>query len=158
MVHARLGIAAENSGKLVTLVRTQAKKIAEERELELVLIDGSPGIGCPVIASIAGADLAVIVTEPTVSGLHDLDRIARLAWHFQIPSVVCINKSDLNEEMTDRIQNWCDEQEIRVIGRIPYDRVFTDAMVHEAAVVEYSGGKTAQTIKGVWRNIVYALG
>jgi MinD superfamily P-loop ATPase len=158
MVHARLGIGAENSGKLVTLVRTQAKRMAEQRGLDLVIIDGAPGIGCPVIASITGADLALIVTEPTVSGLHDLERVARLVEHFQTPRVVCINKFDINEEMTDRIESWCRDHGIPVIGRIPYDRVFTEAMVHEAAVVEYSGGATAQAIKSIWRGVTYALG
>jgi len=158
MVHARLGIAEENSGKLVTLVRNQAKRIAEEQGLDLVIIDGSPGIGCPVIASITGADLTLVVTEPTVSGLHDLERVVGLANHFQIPCVVCINKFDLNEEMAGRIETWCAERAIRVVGRIPYDPVFTEAMVHAASVVEYSGGKTAQVIKQLWREVVYALG
>jgi MinD superfamily P-loop ATPase len=150
MIHARLGIAAENSGKLVTLVRNQARRIAKERGLELILADGSPGIGCPVIASITGADLAVIVVEPTVSGLHDLERIAQLAGHFDIPSVVCINKSDLNADMSNRIERWCTEQGIPAVGRIPYDRVFTDAMVHKSTVVEYAPGDTAKRIEAIW--------
>ncbi|KPK71559.1 MAG: (4Fe-4S)-binding protein [Acidithiobacillales bacterium SM23_46] len=158
MVHARLGIAAENSGKLVTLVRTQAKQVAEQHGLDLIILDGAPGIGCPVIASITGSDLVLIITEPTVSGLHDLERVARLAEHFQIPRAVCINKFDLNEQMTERIEQWCGSCNVPVIGRIPYDTVFTDAMVHEAAVVEYSGGVTAQTVKEIWRGVTYALG
>lgn len=157
MVHARLGIAAENSGKLVTLVRNKAKRIAEEQGLELALIDGSPGIGCPVIASITGVDLAIVVVEPTVAGLHDLERVVELADHFRIPRVVCINKSDLNADMSDRIERWCAEQQIPVAGRIPYDRVFTDAMVRRSTVVEYSEGDTAKQIKEIWREILRTL-
>jgi len=104
MVHAKLGVAEENSGKLVSLVRTQAKKIAEDRNLDLVLIDGSPGIGCPVIASIAGADIALVVTEPTLSGLHDLRRVIDLTRHFGIGTLVCINKWDLNEDIAAQIE------------------------------------------------------
>ncbi|MGC8862499.1 MAG: ATP-binding protein, partial [Armatimonadota bacterium] len=104
LVHARLGIAQENSGKLVTLVRREARRVAEERGLDLLIIDGAPGIGCPVIASLAGVDLALIVTEPTVSGMHDLDRVADLAAHFGIPACVCVNKCDINLQMTRRIE------------------------------------------------------
>ena len=104
MVHAKLGVAEENSGKLVSTVRSTAKQIAEERGLDFVLIDGSPGIGCPVIASITGADLVLVVTEPTLSGLHDLKRVTDLTRHFGIPAMVCINKWDLNAEMSGEIE------------------------------------------------------
>lgn len=157
MVHARLGIAAENSGKLVTLVRTQAKRIAEERRLDLIIVDGSPGIGCPVIASLTGADLALVVTEPTVSGLHDLQRVVSLADHFQIPRAVCINKFDLSPEMSNQVEKWCRERGIPIVGRIPYDEAFTQAMVRETTVVEYSDGRTAQTIRQIWSEVIQAL-
>lgn len=104
MVHARLGVAEENSGKLVSLVRTQAKKIADDRRLDLVIIDGAPGIGCPVIASITGADLVLVVTEPTLSGMHDLERVVDLTKHFGIETLVCVNKWDLNEEIASQIE------------------------------------------------------
>jgi len=105
MVHARLGIAAENSGKLVSLVRAQAREIAKTQKLDWLLIDGSPGIGCSVIASLTGANLALVVTEPTLSGEHDLERVLQLTKHFGIPAMVCVNKWDLNPSMTERIEH-----------------------------------------------------
>ncbi len=157
MVHAKLGIAEENSGKLVTLVRNQAKRLAEERNVDLVIIDGSPGIGCPVIASITGSNLVMIVTEPTLSGLHDLERVAALAAHFQIPTVVCINKCDLNEEMSERIVRWCSENGARVVGKIAYDRAFTEAMVNKESLVEYCNGTTTQGVKTMWSETLDVL-
>ena len=107
MVHASLGIAAENSGKLVSMVRQQARDLAEQAKRSLVLVDGPPGIGCPVIASIGGVDLVLIVTEPTLSGLHDLKRILDVAKHFTIPAMVCINKYDINPENSRTIEKYC---------------------------------------------------
>jgi len=157
MVHARLGVAEENSGKLVSIVRVQAKKIAEERGLDLVIIDGSPGIGCPVIASITGADLALVVTEPTLSGIHDLERISVLTRHFSIPTVVCINKYDLNEELSSQIEAKSAELNARVVGKICYDPAVTKAQIMKASIVEYTGSLISQQIKSLWRHMTYSL-
>ncbi|MGC9224661.1 MAG: ATP-binding protein [Terracidiphilus sp.] len=153
MVHACLGAGAENSGKLVSLVRTTAKQIAEERHMELVLIDGSPGIGCPVIASITGVDLALIVTEPTPSGLHDMQRVAELTRHFGIPAAVCVNKWDLNPEMSKTIEAAAQERGLTAAGRVRYDPAVTEAQVHEKAIVEYRQDGSAADIRKVWRQL-----
>jgi len=138
MVHARLGIAEENSGKLVALVRQQAKLIAERDSLKYIIVDGPPGIGCPVISSITGTDLALVVTEPTISGLHDLQRVVGLADHFGIKSLVCVNKYDLNTQFTDQIETYCNSAGATFLGRIPFDTVVTEAMVNGKSVVEYN--------------------
>lgn len=153
MVHARLGIAAENSGKLVTLVRREAQKIAEEQNLDVLLIDGSPGIGCPVIASVTGTDLALIVTEPTVSGLHDLKRIAALTRQFGISTLVCINKWDINREMSSQIESEAAQWNVRMAGKVQYDRSVTLAQIERKAVVEYQSGGVADDIRHVWKTI-----
>jgi MinD superfamily P-loop ATPase len=157
MVHARLGIAEDNSGKLVSLIRRQAKLLAEERQLDTILIDGSPGIGCPVISSITGASLVLVVTEPTVSGIHDMERILGLAEHFRIPAVTVINKSDLNEEMAKTIETETQKHHAPVIGRIPYDPVITQAMVAGKTVVEYNKGSLKEKIKEVSKNLLDKL-
>jgi MinD superfamily P-loop ATPase len=154
MVHARLGIAEENSGKLVALVRQQAKLIAERDDLEYVIVDGPPGIGCPVISSITGTDLVVVVTEPTISGLHDLQRVVSLATHFGIRSLVCVNKYDLNEQFTNQIEDYCDTVDSTFLGRIPFDTVVTKAMVNGKAVVEYSeNGEVSKEMKRIWTRV-----
>ncbi len=153
MVHARLGAAQENSGKLVSLVRTTAKRIAEEHCADLIIIDGSPGIGCPVIASITGADLALVVTEPTPSGLHDMERVAGLARHFGIPTAVCINKWDLNAEMSSLIEAKAREQRMTLVGRVRYDRTVTEAQVEGKAIVEYGEDGSAVDINQVWKRL-----
>jgi MinD superfamily P-loop ATPase len=158
MVHARLGVAQENSGKLVALIREQARKIAEQRGLDLVIIDGSPGIGCPVIASITGATVALAVSEPTQSGMHDLGRVAELTSHFNIPLAVCINKFDINPEVTGEIEAFCESRGIRVVGRIPYDPAVTKAQIARASVVEYSGAPVSMAMRKVWRETQYCLG
>jgi len=158
MVHARLGVGEENSGKLVTLVRTQAKKLGEERGMKLVIVDGSPGIGCPVIASVTGTDLAVVVTEPTMSGIHDMTRAVQLARHFDAHVAVCINKHDLNPQMTEKIERFCAQEKLKVAGKIPYDPVVTKAQLMGVSVVEYSGGLVAQEMEKLWRHVVYELG
>jgi len=150
MVHAKLGIAEDNSGKLVSVVRSQAKKIAEENNLELIIIDGSPGIGCPVIASMAGVNLALIVTEPTLSGIHDLERIAALAKHFGSRSVVCINKFDINPDMTSQIEKWCSWKRIALAGKISFDPIVTKAQIAGVSVIEYSSGRTSMEINKLW--------
>ena len=158
MVHARLGYAEGNSGKLVSLIREEARKIAKRDNLDYIIIDGSPGIGCPVISSITGADLVVVVTEPTLSGQHDLDRVAQLTGHFQIPTTTCINKWDLNPEITQQIESQADKQGIQSIGRIRYDPAVTKAQIMKSSVVEYTGGAISEDIRSVWRKIIYALG
>ena len=150
MVHARLGIAEENSGKLVTLVRSQAKKIAEEQQLDLVIIDGSPGIGCPVIASVSGADRVLIVTEPTVSGVHDMQRVLALTRHFGIPALIVINKADLNVEQAERIETIARERGSRVIARIPFDRNVNDALIAAKTVIEYGKGPAFEAMRHIW--------
>ena len=158
MVHAELGIAEANSGKLVTLIRREAKRIATEEERDMIIADGSPGIGCPVIASITGADLVLIITEPTLSGMHDLGRVADLTKSFGIPTLVCINKSDLNEEMAAQIAQDAGNRGMKLAGKIRYDKAFTKAQIMKATVVEYTGGWVSEEIKTLWRNVVYALG
>ena len=157
MVHARLGIAEENSGKLVSLIRKEAKRIAAEEKKDLIIVDGSPGIGCPVIASITGADLVLIITEPTLSGKHDLDRIVDLAAGFKVPTLVAINKFDLNPDIAEQIEEDTCKRNIRVAGKIRYDNVFTKAQIMKCSVVEYTGGAVTEDIKALWRNVTYAF-
>lgn len=152
MSHALLNVAEEASGKLITLVRNNAKKIAKEKGLDLILIDGPPGIGCPVISSLSGVDLALIVTEPTQSGLHDLLRILELTKGFGTSSVVCINKYDINKKNTDKIVAFCDDNNISVVGKIPYDPVVTQAMIEGGTVVEF-GGRVAEEIVQMWNAV-----
>ena len=153
MVHARLGIAAENSGKLVTLVRERARGIALERGIPLVLIDGPPGIGCPVIASITGASLVLVVTEPTLSGKHDLERVLKLAGHFGIPAAVCVNKWDLNPTAADEIEERAISSHATVVGRIRLDQSVTSAQVHGVSVVEFGDCPAAQDIRRGWDEV-----
>ncbi len=158
MVHAKLGIAEENSGKLVSLVRSQAKKIAQEQKHAIVLIDGSPGIGCPVIASITGADLVLVVTEPTLSGLHDLERVADLTKHFNIKTLVCINKWDLNQELSQKIEDMAKQKNLTMAGKIRYDQLVTKAQIKKQAVVEYTQAGIAKDIVEVWTKVNDILG
>jgi MinD superfamily P-loop ATPase len=154
MVHARLGIAEDNSGKLVTLTRQQARELAKNRGLSLILTDGPPGLACPVIASITGADGVLIVTEPTLSGHHDMDRVVDLARHFEIPASVCINKYDLNRDMTDTIEQYARDRGLPVVGRIPFDPSFTEAMVQKQTIVEYDNTcSAARAVRGIWERL-----
>ncbi|MBN2019283.1 MAG: ATP-binding protein [Sedimentisphaerales bacterium] len=157
MVHAKLGIAEENSGKLVTLVRKEAKRIAAEQHKEFIIVDGSPGIGCPVIASITGADLALIVTEPTMSALHDLNRIAELTGHFNIPTAICINKYDINPELSDSIEKDAKAKNLNVVSRIPYDTQVTKAQLDAKTIVEYGRGPLKKQIESLWQSIIRML-
>jgi MinD superfamily P-loop ATPase len=159
MVHARLGIAEENSGKLVTLVRQEARKLAGDRNMGLILTDGPPGVGCPVIASMGGASAVLIVTEPTVSGKHDMERVAQLAAHFNIPALICVNKFDFNLELTQEMENYAGEKGIACLGRIPFDPVFTKAMIQAQTILEYNtGSKAGQAVKDIWRRLSTELG
>lgn len=153
-VHAQLKIGEEASGKLVTEVKRKAKELAEKEKRELILIDGSPGIGCPVIASLSGVDLALIVTEPTVSGIHDLQRILGVTKHFGIKTVVCVNKFDINENKTSEIEDFCNKNGIPLIGKIPYDSNVTKAMIELKTVIEFSSPKTSEQIKKIWSKII----
>ena len=152
MVHAALGVAAENSGKLVSTVRREARRIAERDGHGLIVVDGPPGIGCPVIASVTGASQVLIVTEPTVSGEHDLERVLSLAQHFGIPSAVCVNKWDLNPEMADRIEAGAKKRGVRIAGRIRYDPQVTRAQIEARAVVE-TDAPSAQDIRQLWQRL-----
>jgi MinD superfamily P-loop ATPase len=157
MVHARLGIAEENSGRLVTQVRTRAAELSAELHAGNILGDGPPGTGCPVIASISGADLALIVTEPTVSGVHDMGRALDLAGHFRVPALVIINKADLNAEQAERIVSLSAERHSRVIGRIPFDRAVHEALMAGKTVVDFGPSAAADAIRAAWQEVRDAL-
>ncbi|MFC1846182.1 ATP-binding protein [Chloroflexota bacterium] len=157
LVHARLGIAEENSGKLVATVRKQARDIARDHGLDFILSDGPPGIGCPVISSLSGTNLAVIVTEPTLSGIHDMERVIGVCRHFKVPAMVCINKYDINETNTGRIQDYCDNNAINVAARIPYDNIVNQALVRRQPVVEYTDNGVSRQIKSLWAAIYKSL-
>jgi MinD superfamily P-loop ATPase len=157
LVHARLGIAQENSGKLVALVRQQAKEMAEKQGAALIISDGPPGIGCPVISSLSGASLALLVTEPTLSGIHDLERVLGVCRHFGVPALVCINKYDINEYNAAKIEDYCREQGIELAARIPFDNIVTEALVKGRPVVKYNEGPVSRQIKGLWQNIAGRL-
>lgn len=150
MVHARLNPGGENSGKLVARVREEARALAEARSVDLILLDGPPGIGCPAIASITGAALAVIVTEPTLSGLHDLERVLGLAHHFKVPAMVCVNKWDINPAQTEAIERRAAELGARIAGRIRYDRAVTDAQVKACSVVDIPDSPAGADVRSVW--------
>jgi MinD superfamily P-loop ATPase len=153
LVHARLGIAQENSGKLVALVRQKARELTGQQGLDLIISDGPPGIGCPVISSLSGASLALIVTEPTLSGRHDLERILDVCRHFGVPATVCINKYDLNEANTKTIRDRCAESGVDVAAMVPFDNVVTEAVVRGVPVVAYTDGEIARRIRALWREI-----
>lgn len=150
LVHARLGIAEENSGKLVTLVRQKAKEIAEEKKCGWVIIDGSPGIGCPVIASITGVDCAVIVIEPTLSGLHDAGRVVDVAGFFNVPVKIIINKFDLNPDMAKKIERWSDSRNIQVLGKIIFDKAVVQSVVEGKTIIEYTDNQVSRTLSDIW--------
>jgi MinD superfamily P-loop ATPase len=158
LVHARLGVAREHSGKLVARVRRRAREIAERETRDLILIDGPPGIGCPVISSVSGVNLVLLVTEPTLSGIHDLERVLGVLEHFGVRGVVCVNKCDINEENTYMIEKFCLERRVSVLGRIPYDDAFTDAMVRGKPLVEHSRGKAALAVEALWNDLSRSLG
>ncbi len=156
LVHARLGVAEDNSGKLVTLVRNEARALAEQRQLPLIIVDGSPGIGCPVIASLTGADLVLAVTEPTVSGRHDLDRVLELVRAFRLPFAVCINKADLNPELGERIAADASSAGAAFIARVDYDPDVTNAQIAGTDIITH-GGRAADDIALVWEAVSMSL-
>jgi MinD superfamily P-loop ATPase len=157
MVHARLGIAEGNSGKLVALIREEARRIAENDKRDFIIVDGSPGIGCPVVSSITGADGVLIVTEPTLSGRHDLLRVAGLARHFRIKTMVCVNKWDLNPAMADLTEEEARQNGLMVAGRVRYDPAITMAQIMKKSVVEYTDGAVSDDIKEVWKNVLKVI-
>lgn len=158
MAHALLNPGESNSGKLVTLVRQNAKLLAEKERNNLIIIDGPPGIGCPVIASVTGVDAGLVVTEPTMSGIHDLERALRLLRHFNVRPFVCVNMYDINEENTNKISRFCEENSVEVVGNIPFNPVVTEAMVNGKTVIEYSPEcDVAKEIKAIWNRLCTEL-
>jgi MinD superfamily P-loop ATPase len=153
MVHARLGVGEENSGKLVTVVRKQASEIGKERNLDLVLIDGPPGIGCPVISSIAGVDVVLVVVEPTLSGIHDMERILGLANHFKIPALACINKYDINRANAKDIEEYCERNGVEAVGNIPFDSTVIDALVQRKSIIDYPCGAVTNAVIEIWDKV-----
>lgn len=154
MVHARLTPGQENSGKLVSLIRKEARRLAEQQNKVFLLVDGSPGIGCPVIASITGADFVLAVTEPTLSGRHDLERVLDLTEHFHVPAAVCINKLDINVRISEDIEKAAERRGVPVPGRIPYDIAVTKAQIAGVSAVEYSSGPLRQQVEALWHAVV----
>jgi MinD superfamily P-loop ATPase len=157
LFHAALRPAQENSGKLVTMVRQQARLLALDEDHDLVIVDGPPGIGCPVISAASGADLALIVAEPTAAGAHDLERVLGTTGHFGLPALVCINKSDLYPGGTAAIEAFCREQGIKVVGHIPFDPTVTQAMVQGIPVTAHGDGSAVQALRRVWEQLLAAL-
>jgi len=154
MAHAMLSPSESNSGKLVTLVRQNAKILAEREHCNFIIIDGPPGIGCPVIASVTGVDAGLVVTEPTMSGIHDLKRALQLLEHFNVQPFVCVNTYDINKDNAEKIESFCKENGINVIGKIPFNPIVTEAMVNGKTIIEYSPrNAVAKEIEGIWEKL-----
>ncbi len=154
LFHAHLFAGQENSGKLVTMVKQQARLLALDEGRELLIVDGPPGIGCPVISACAGANLTLVVTEPTVSGVHDLERILGTVRHFRVPALVLINKADLNPAHAARIAAYCQARGIPLAGRLPYDDVVTAAMIQGQPVTVYAPDSAiGQALRDVWSQV-----
>ena len=152
MAHASLNPGEANSGKLVTLVRQNARILSEKESSDLILIDGPPGIGCPVIASVTGVDVGLVVTEPTMSGIHDLERALQLLEHFSVTPLVCVNMYDINRDNTEKILRFCKENSIEVVGRIPLNPKVTEAMVNGKTIIEYAAeSDVAKEIGNIWK-------
>lgn len=158
LFHAALRPAQENSGKLVTMVKQQARLMALDEGYELIIVDGPPGIGCPVISAASGADLTLIVAEPTAASIHDLERVLGTTEHFGLPALVCINKADLHPEGRATIEAFCCERGIEVVGHIPFDTTVTQAMVHSMPVTAYGDGSVAQALRRAWERVLATLG
>lgn len=157
MVHAKLGIGQDNSGKLVTEVKRRARALAEKDNCDLMICDGSPGIGCPVISSLSGANLALLIVEPTLSGIHDMERVLDVCFRFNTNTKVCINKCDVNPENTELIRSYCHNVGVEIIGEIPFDDEVIKALVKGKTIVEASSGKASNKIKALWQNISSSL-
>ncbi len=153
LVHAKLGIAEENSGKLVALVRKQAKALAEKKGCDWVIIDGAPGIGCPVIASLSGIDCALVVTEPTLSGLHDASRVIQVTRHFGVPVQLLINKYDLNTAMSGKIEAYCKQNGIPLAGKIKFDKTVVESMVAGQTIIEYQDSPVKEELCRIWEKL-----
>lgn len=155
MVHAKLGIAEENSGKLVSVIRQEARRIAEKESYDLIITDGPPGIGCPVISSLSGAEKAVLVVEPTLSGKHDVERVVKLTSHFRIPTMLCVNRFDINIEVTEEIEALARENGVTILPRVPFDPTFVHAMIAGKTIVEYDeAAPAAQRVREVWQQVL----
>jgi MinD superfamily P-loop ATPase len=153
MAHALLSPGESNSGKLVTLVRQNARILSEKENRDLIIIDGPPGIGCPVIASVSGVDVSLVVTEPTMSGIHDLQRALQLIKHFNVKPLVCVNMYDINEDNTDKILGFCEKNNIKIVGRIPFNPKVTEAMVNGKTIIEYAPeSNVAKEIEKIWES------
>lgn len=153
MVHARLGIGADNSGKLVAKVKSEAKQIAEKKQKDFVIVDGSPGVGCPVVSSLSGANFVILVTESSVSGLHDLKRVYRLVKKFNIKAGCIINKSDINKKVTIEIEEFLKTENIVHLSNLPYDESFTEAMTNGQTIVEYAENSLCEMVQISWNKI-----
>lgn len=153
MIHAQLFPGEENSGRLVALLRQQARAQAQDKGLNLILSDGPPGVGCPAISSLSGANLAVIVTEPTVSGRHDLLRVLELCNHFKVPTVAIINKCDIHPKQTSEVESLCKERGTPVLATLPHDTAFTHAMVATQSITEYKNEGLTEQIRQAWKKI-----
>lgn len=157
LVYAELGLSVENSGKLVSKIRQEAKKIAKQHHLPLIITDGPPGIGCPAIAALSGASLALAVVEPSVSGIHDLERLAALAAYFDLPITVCINKSTLHQDNTEQIICWCQDKRIPVAGQLPYSDAFRTAVSSGKTVLEMDDDEVKTQMKQLWHTLADQL-
>jgi MinD superfamily P-loop ATPase len=158
LFHAELKPALENSGKLVTMVKQQARLASLDGDYPLLIVDGPPGIGCPVISALSGADLALIVTEPTVSGIHDLQRILETAAHFHIPTLVCVNKADLDPTGTRQIESFCRANNLNLAGNIPFEEAVTRAMMNGKPVTAYSSAAlSSRCMASIWQAVIDRL-
>ncbi len=157
MVHANLGIGADNSGKLVAKVKNEAKQLAVEAKKKFIIVDGSPGLGCPVVSSLSGANFVVLVTEPTVSGLHDLERVVKLVKKFNIEAGCIINKSDLNLKVSGKIEDFLKIQDISLLAKLPYNESFTKAMTNGKTIIEYSETEISDLISQSWDKIKHIV-
>ncbi len=153
LVHAQLFAGEENSGKLVSFIKRQARELAEQSGIDLIIIDGAPGIGCPVIASLSNVDTALVVTEPTLSGLHDLERVLDLAGHFKVQALVCVNKWDLHPEMTASIEAACAARGVEALGRIPFDPAVVACQIQGVPVVSDEQSPAAEAIRQIWHSV-----
>ncbi|MEW5820747.1 MAG: 4Fe-4S binding protein [Cyanobacteriota bacterium] len=153
MIHASMTVGSENSGKLVTLLRTNSAIIAKENGINLIVIDGSPGVGCPVIASITSAYCCLIVTEPSLSAFHDLKRVCELSKNFKAKTLVCINKFDINEDISNQIEEFCKHISIGLAGKIPYDNTITKAQIEGKNIMEFPESIAAKAINELWVNL-----